>query len=252
MFSTFVQDDWQIAPTVKILYGVRYDLYKYPAGHRRRAADADARASTSTGTTSVRASAWPGRSIRRHGAARAAPGSCTTSRSSAATSRRCSCPDRRARRSTRSTARRRARRRSRRRRGTGTVWRMQSPWAVDPDFVVAHTWQTNAQLERAFGQRPHGVGQRHVREGIRSAGRDQHQPDQPDRDARPTAGRSTTRRASAATRLDPRFNLIQEVQSIGDSTFKSMTLQVDEAASRRGCRSTCSTRSARASTTRRC
>ena len=30
---------------------------------------------------------------------------------------------------------------------------------------------------------------------------------------------------NAATRLDPRFNHINEVQSIGDSTFKSMTLQ---------------------------
>src|SRR5258708_29114107 len=32
VFSTFVQDDWQIAPSVKVLYGLRYDLYKYPAG----------------------------------------------------------------------------------------------------------------------------------------------------------------------------------------------------------------------------
>ena len=32
VFSGFVQDDWQIAQTVKILYGVRYDLYKYPQG----------------------------------------------------------------------------------------------------------------------------------------------------------------------------------------------------------------------------
>src|SRR4029079_4561561 len=30
--SFFVQDDWQLAPSVKLLYGVRYDLYKYPAG----------------------------------------------------------------------------------------------------------------------------------------------------------------------------------------------------------------------------
>jgi hypothetical protein len=37
---------------------------------------------------------------------------------------------------------------------------------------------------------------------------------------------STT--ANAATRLDPRFNLIQEVQSIGASTFKSMTLQLNK------------------------
>src|SRR5438445_61244 len=32
VFSGFVQDDWQIAQAVKILYGVRYDLYKYPQG----------------------------------------------------------------------------------------------------------------------------------------------------------------------------------------------------------------------------
>src|SRR3954464_7398166 len=32
VFSTFVQDDWQITPAIKILYGVRYDLYQYPDG----------------------------------------------------------------------------------------------------------------------------------------------------------------------------------------------------------------------------
>src|SRR5262249_28653471 len=32
IFSLFAQDDWQLLPTVKVLYGVRYDLYKYPAG----------------------------------------------------------------------------------------------------------------------------------------------------------------------------------------------------------------------------
>ena len=50
---------------------------------------------------------------------------------------------------------------------TGTL-QQQSPWAVDPDFQVAHTWQANAQLERAFGQRFHGVDRRHVREGSTS------------------------------------------------------------------------------------
>jgi hypothetical protein len=32
---------------------------------------------------------------------------------------------------------------------------------------------------------------------------------------------------NAATRLDPRFNLIQQVGSLGESTFKSMTLQLN-------------------------
>jgi hypothetical protein len=43
-------------------------------------------------------------------------------------------------------------------------------------------------------------------------------------DGRPTFSSAV----SAATRLDPRFNIIQEVQSIGDSTFKSMTLQLNK------------------------
>ena len=63
---------------------------------------------------------------------------------------------RRRRRSTRSTApatpaaRRRVRRRSPNPVPTGTL-AQQSPWAVDPDFEVARTWQSNAQVEQAFG-----------------------------------------------------------------------------------------------------
>jgi hypothetical protein len=30
MFSAFVQDDWRLADNLKVLYGVRYDVYKYP------------------------------------------------------------------------------------------------------------------------------------------------------------------------------------------------------------------------------
>ena len=90
VFSTFVQDDWQIAPSVKVLYGVRYDFYKYPAGHRRRAARCPRTPSTSTRTTSARASAWRGRSTRRLCSARARA-SCTTSRFSAVTNRRSRC-----------------------------------------------------------------------------------------------------------------------------------------------------------------
>ena len=30
LYSVFVQDDWRLTPNVKLLYGVRYDLYDYP------------------------------------------------------------------------------------------------------------------------------------------------------------------------------------------------------------------------------
>jgi hypothetical protein len=106
---------------------------------------------------------------------------------------------------------------------TGTL-ALQSPWAIDPDFVVAHTLQTSAQIERSIGSdMSASIGVMYAKGSdlpvvtninpinpIGTLG-----------DGRPIF--STT--ASAATRLDPRFNLIQEVQSIGDSTFKSMTLQ---------------------------
>ena len=32
LFSAFWQDDWRVAPDIKVLYGVRYDAYFYPAG----------------------------------------------------------------------------------------------------------------------------------------------------------------------------------------------------------------------------
>src|SRR4051812_319659 len=32
IYSTFVQDDWQLTHSVKLLYGLRYDLYQYPEG----------------------------------------------------------------------------------------------------------------------------------------------------------------------------------------------------------------------------
>ena len=31
-YSGFIQDDWRLAPNFKLLYGVRYDYYKYPDG----------------------------------------------------------------------------------------------------------------------------------------------------------------------------------------------------------------------------
>ena len=74
--------------------------------------------------------------------------------------------------------------------------------------------------------RPHGVGQLHVREGQPAAGGHRREPDQPDRHAGRRPRRSTARRSTRRRALDPRFNHINEVQSIGDSTFKSLTLQV--------------------------
>jgi len=103
--------------------------------------------------------------------------------------------------------------------GPATV---QSPWAIDPDFIVAHTWQTNAQFERSIGKEMSASVSLMYAKGSNLPVVTNINPINPIGtlgDGRPIY--NTT--ASAATRLDPRFNLIQQVGSIGDSTFKSVT-----------------------------
>jgi Carboxypeptidase regulatory-like domain/TonB dependent receptor len=224
VFSTFVQDDWQIAPTVKILYGVRYDLYKYPEGiadaplaqtHEFNvdknnfgprigvawSFDANTVLRASTGIMYDQPILGPyEQALQLSGSPRAPTFTFSgTSAGAPAFPNGVS---------------------------TGTV-SQQSPWAIDQDFEVARTWQANVQLERAFARDFTGsVGVIYAK-GSHLPVVTNINPINPIgslADGRPIF--STT--ATAATRLDPRFNLIQEVQSIGDSTFKSMTLQASK------------------------
>jgi len=89
--------------------------------------------------------------------------------------------------------------------------------------VVAHTWQANAQLERSLGRDLTANLSVMYAKGSDLPVVTNINPINPIgalADGRPVY--NTT--ASAATRLDPRFNQIQEVESIGESTFKSMTI----------------------------
>ena len=106
---------------------------------------------------------------------------------------------------------------------------MQSPWAVSSDFRVARTLQTNIQLERSFGRDftasvgfiyANGdnlpvVTDVNLRHGDRPAG------------GRPTG----LWRAAVWIRASTD---IFEVQSIGDSTFKGLTLQASKRLAARG------------------
>jgi Carboxypeptidase regulatory-like domain/TonB dependent receptor len=223
VFSTFVQDDWQIKPSLKVLYGVRYDQYRYPEG----IADAPL-ASTHAFNIDKNnfgprvGAAWSldektvvrgslglmydqpilggyEQALQLSGSPRAptysfsgtAPGAPAFPNGAS----------------------------------TGTL-SQQSPWAIDPTFQVAHTFQANAQVERAFASDfTASVGVMYAK-GNQLPVVTNINPINPVgalADGRPIY--NTT--SSAATRLDPRFNLIQQVMSIGESSFKSMTLQVN-------------------------
>ena len=221
VFSTFVQDDWQIRPSVKILYGVRYDLYKYPAGLSNAPLSQTQSFNIDRNNFGPRAGvAW---AIDPKTVLRASTGimfdqpilggyeqALQLSGSPTAPVYSFS-PTNPGAPAFPAQA------------GTGTL-SQQSPWAVDEKFQVAHTWQNSAQLERAFGNDFSGsIAFMYAKGDQLPVVNDINliNPSGQLADGRPIY--STT--VNASTRLDPRFNHILEVQSIGTSTFKSMTLQ---------------------------
>jgi hypothetical protein len=221
LFSAFVQDDWQLSSTVKLLYGVRYDLYLYPAGlpgaplTQTQSFNIDKNnfgprvgvAWTVTPNTVVRASTGIlydqpilggyEQALQLSGSPKApaytfAPTAVGAPAFPSTVS-------------------------------TGTL-PVQSPWAVDPNFIVARNFQSNVQVERGLG-RDYTVSIGYIYTN------GDHLPVVTDvnlinpigtlADGRPIYNAT----ANAATRADPRFNHINEVQSVGDSTFNGMTLQ---------------------------
>jgi hypothetical protein len=223
IFSGFVQDDWQVAPSVKILYGVRYDLYDYPAGIPDAPLVSTHSFNTDKNNLGPRVGvAWAidaqtvlrgstgimfdqpilggyEQALQLSGSPRAPVYSFNgTSPGAPAFPGAAS---------------------------SGTL-SQQSPWAVDPAFQTGHTWQSNAQLERAFARDfSASIGVMYAKGSDLPVVTDVNliNPIGTLADGRPIY--STT--VSAATRANPLFNHISEVQSLGESTFKSMTLQVN-------------------------
>jgi hypothetical protein len=224
VISTFVQDDWQVAPRLKVLYGVRYDLYKYPQGiadaplaqthsfnidknnfgPRAGVAwslDNDTVLRASTGIMYDQAILGGYEQALQLSGSPRAPAYTFSGTSAGAPAFPASV-------------------------SSGTL-SQQSPWAVDQSFVVAHTWQSNAQIEHAFGgNMSASVGVMYAKGSDLPVVTDVNliNPIGALGDGRPIYSTAV----NASTRLDPRFNHINQVQSIGESTFKSMTLQVSK------------------------
>jgi hypothetical protein len=103
----------------------------------------------------------------------------------------------------------------------------QSPWTIDPDFEVAHTWQSSVQIEHAFASSlTTSVSLMYARGSQLPVVTDTNliNPIGSLADGRPIFSTAV----NAATRRDPRFNHISTVQSIGESEFKSVTLQASK------------------------
>jgi hypothetical protein len=226
LFSAFVQDDWRLSPSLKLVYGVRYDLYNYPdapAGapfsHSQKfnvdknnfgpraglawslAPDTVLRASTGLMFDQPILAAYE-QSIQQSGApirytVNLSP---TSAGAPGFPGNLSNLPP-------------------------GFALPAQSIFTVDPNFKVAQTWQNNVQIERSIGRDYYGaVGFVYVK------GNDLPvtnyinviNPVSQLADGRPIYSATV----SADTRLDPRFGRITEVQSVGDSSYKALQLQV--------------------------
>ena len=220
--SLFVQDDWQLAPSLKMLYGVRYDLYLYPAGlasapltqtqsfniDRNNFGPRVGVAWTLNPETVVRASTGImydqpilggyEQALQLSGSPKA-PTYTLNSTSPGAPAFPNGIT-------------------------TGTL-AQQSPWAIDPAFQVAHTWQNNVQIEHAFrSDLSVSAGYMYAKGSQLPVVTDVNliNPIGTLADGRPIYSTAV----NSTTRVDPRFNHILEVQSIGESWFKSLTLQM--------------------------
>src|SRR5690606_28896943 len=95
-------------------------------------------------------------------------------------------------------------------------------WTVDPDFEVARAWQNNVQFEHALNDRYSvGIGASYTKGS--------NLPVVTNINLQTPIGTLPSGipifSTSVATRVDTRYNVINATQSIGESTYKNMTLQ---------------------------
>src|SRR5215472_362732 len=226
VFAGFVQDDWQISPSVKLLYGIRYDLYSPPAGLTDAPLASSHQFNVDKNNFGPRAGvAW---SIDSQTVLRASTGvmydqpilggyeqaigqSAAPSlaapfnfngagASSGLTPGAPAFPN-----------------------GVtaGPTVVPNALWTVDPNFVIGRVWQNNAQLERSLAHDMTAFVGFMYAKGYSLPVVTNINPINPIgalADGRPIFSSAI----NSSTRLDPRFNVIQDVQSIGSSTFKSL------------------------------
>ncbi len=224
-YGLFVQDDWRVTPDLKLLYGVRYDLYGVPDADPAAPVATSRKFPTSKNNFAPRLGlAWSVGADRKT-VVRANTGVMydqtlnaiyeqalqndgTNARASASfTPTQVGAPAFPAVLSA----------------GSGATPNLA--WTVDPDFKVARSWQNNVQVERAIGDHyAVAIGGSYVTgynlpvvTNINLIN-----PTGTLSDGLPVFSTAVT----SATRVDPRYSTINSVQSPGESTYKNMTLQL--------------------------
>jgi hypothetical protein len=228
LYSAFVQDDWQVRPNVKVLYGVRYDLYDYPAATPDAPYEASRNFPIDKNNIGPRLGVSWGLGADRRTVVRASTGIMYDQPLLAAFEnaiQQNGVPSRITVTLSPTSAGAPAFPATLSDLPPGFALPTQSLFVIDPDYKTAWTFQNNVQVERALG-RDYGVSVGYVfvkgydlpvitnTNLINPIGQLA--------DGRPIFSTAV----NAQTRRDPRFNQINTVQSIGTSTYHGLTVQL--------------------------
>lgn len=223
-FGAFVQDDWRVRSDLKLLYGVRWDFYSVPDGVDNAPIASSREFPTSKANFGPRVGAVWTLDAAQRSVIRANTGIMYDQTLNAVYEQALANDGTNARASanfspTQAGAPSFPNVLSA---GTGAVPNLA--WTVDPDFGIARTWQNNVQFERALNDRfAISIGASYVKGYDLPVVTNINL--QNPIGALPNGIPVFDAAVNAVTRVDPRYNVINSVQSIGESTYKNMTLQ---------------------------
>jgi hypothetical protein len=224
-YGFYVQDDWRVSPTFKILYGVRYDVYGVPDADPNAPVETSRQFPVDKSNVAPRLGAVWSLGEQRRSVIRANTGIMYDQAINAVYEQALQLDGTNARASANFTPTQIGAPSFPAVLNTGAGAQPNVVWTVDPDFEIARTWQNNVQFEHALSDEYSvSVGASYVKgynlpvvtninliNPINST---------------PSGIPIFSPTVSAATRVDPRYNAINASQSIGDSTYKNMTLQL--------------------------
>lgn len=220
----FIQDDWRVTPDFKILYGVRYDLYGVPDGNPNAPIATSREFPTSNNNFAPRFGAVWTLGERKRSVLRFNSGLMYDQTLNAIYEQALQNDGTNARASATFTPTQAGAPAFPNVLSAGAGAQPNTAWTVDPDFKVARSWQNNVQFEQAVGDHyAVAVGASFVKgynlpvvTNINLINPTGTLPD-----GLPVFATAV----NDGTRLDPRYNVINSTQSIGDSTYQNMTVQ---------------------------
>jgi len=222
-YGFFVQDDWRVTPTLKVLYGVRYDRYGVPDGVANAPIATSQEFPTDDNNFAPRVGVVWTLGESRDSVIRANTGIMYDQTLNAIYEQALQNDGTNARASATLQPSQSGAPAFPNILSAGAGAQPNTAWTVDPDLQIARSWQSNVQFEHALSDRySFGIGASYVKGN--------NLPVVTNINLQNPIGTLPSGipifSTSVATRVDPRYNVINSTQSIGDSTYRNMTLQL--------------------------